>query len=80
MYAMGLILARVKLGSHIIMEQTCVGESVWVPKRVETPATSEVGQLDAWLISPLLPGTKPSHRPGGFQSSGCFSISVFFLF
>jgi hypothetical protein len=41
-FSMGLILARVERGSHIIMEQTCVGEAVWVPKRIEIRATARI--------------------------------------
>jgi hypothetical protein len=41
-FSMGLILARVERGSHIIMEQTCVGEAVWVPKKIEIRATARI--------------------------------------
>jgi hypothetical protein len=41
-FSLGLILARVERGSHIIMEQTCVGEAVWVPKRIEIRATARI--------------------------------------
>src|SRR5467141_2731207 len=34
-FSIGLVLARVERGSHIILEQTCIGDAVWVPKRIE---------------------------------------------
>ena len=34
-FSMGLFVARVQRGSHIILEQTCVGDAIWVPKRLE---------------------------------------------
>jgi hypothetical protein len=39
-FSMGLFVARVQRGSHIILEQTCVGEAVWVPKRLEIRASA----------------------------------------
>jgi len=41
-FSMGLILARVERGSHITIEQACVSEAVWVPKRVEIRATARI--------------------------------------
>jgi hypothetical protein len=41
-FSMELILARVERGSHITMEQTCVGEAVWVPKRIEIRARARI--------------------------------------
>src|ERR1700724_2106737 len=77
---MGLILARVKLGSHIIMEQTYVGESVWVPKRVETPATSEVGQLDAWRFHRFSLGLNPRIAPEDSKAPVVFLFLCFSCF
>lgn len=34
-FSIGLFVARVQRGSHIILEQACVGDAVWVPKRLE---------------------------------------------
>src|SRR5437016_4708435 len=34
-FSMGLFVARVQRGSHINMEQTCVGDAVWVPRHLE---------------------------------------------
>jgi hypothetical protein len=41
-FSMGLFVARVQRGSHIILEQTCVGDAVWVPKRLEMRATARI--------------------------------------
>jgi len=41
-FSMGLFVARVQRGSHIILEQTCVGDSVWVPKRLELRASARI--------------------------------------
>jgi len=40
-FSMGLFVARVQRGSHIILEQTCVGDAIWVPKRLEVRASAE---------------------------------------
>ncbi len=41
-FSMGLFVARVQRGSHIILEQTCVGDAVWVPKRLEVKASARI--------------------------------------
>jgi hypothetical protein len=41
-FSMGLFAARVERGSHIILEQTCVGDGVWVPKRREVRASARI--------------------------------------
>jgi hypothetical protein len=41
-FSMGLLVARVQRGSHIILEQTCVGDGVWVPKRLEMRASARI--------------------------------------
>ena len=53
-FSLGLILARVERGSHIIMEQTCVGEGVWVPKRIEIRATARILLLKSLDIQKTL--------------------------
>jgi hypothetical protein len=69
-FSMGLILARVERGSHIIMEQTCVGEAVWVPKRIEIRATARILFLKSLDIQRTL--TYTEYRPA---SDGPFSAS-----
>jgi hypothetical protein len=41
-FSMGLFVARVQRGSHIILEQTCLGDAVWVPKRLELKASARI--------------------------------------
>jgi len=41
-FSIGLFVARVQRGSHIVMEQTCVGDAVWVPKRLEMKASAKI--------------------------------------
>jgi hypothetical protein len=69
-FSMGLILARVERGSHIIMEQTCVGEAVWVPKRIEIRATARILFLKSLDIQRIL--TYTDYHPA---SDGQYSAS-----
>jgi hypothetical protein len=69
-FSLGLILARVERGSHIIMEQTCVGESIWVPKRVEIRATARILFLKSLDIQRTL--TYTDYR---LASEGSYSAS-----
>jgi hypothetical protein len=69
-FSMGLILARVERGSHVIMEQTCVGEAVWVPKRIEIRATARILFLKSLDIQRTL--TYTDYRPA---SDGPYSAS-----
>jgi hypothetical protein len=69
-FSMGLILARVERGSHIILEQTCVGEAVWVPKRIEIRATARILFLKSLDIQRTL--TYTDYRPA---SEGPYSAS-----
>ena len=41
-FSMGLFVARVNRGSHIVLEQTCVGDAVWVPQRLEVRASARI--------------------------------------
>jgi hypothetical protein len=53
-FSMGLFVARVLRGSHIILEQTCVGDAVWVPKRIEVRATARILFLKSLDIDRIL--------------------------
>jgi hypothetical protein len=53
-FSMGLFVARVQRGSHIILEQKCVGDGVWVPKRLEVRATARVLFLKSLDIERIL--------------------------
>jgi hypothetical protein len=53
-FSMGLFVARVERGAHIILEQTCVGDAVWVPKRIEVRATARILLLKSLDIERIL--------------------------
>ena len=69
-FSLGLILARVERGSHIIMEQTRVGDAVWVPKQIEIRATARILLLKSLDIQRTL--TYTDYRPA---SDGALSVS-----
>jgi hypothetical protein len=41
-FSMGLFVARVQRGSHIVLEQTCLGDAIWAPKRLEVRASAKI--------------------------------------
>jgi hypothetical protein len=41
-FSMGLFLARVQRGSHIVLEQTRLADAVWLPKRLEVRASARI--------------------------------------
>jgi hypothetical protein len=53
-FSMGLFVARVQRGSHIILEQTCVGNAVWVPKRLEVRANARIFFVKSLAIERIL--------------------------
>jgi hypothetical protein len=53
-FSMGLFVARVQRGSHIILEETCVGDDVWVPSRVEIRASARILFLKSLEIQRIL--------------------------
>jgi hypothetical protein len=53
-FSMGLFVARVERGSHIILEQTCVGDAVWVPKLIEVRASARILFLKSLDIDKIL--------------------------
>jgi hypothetical protein len=69
-FSMGLFVARVQRGSHIILEQTCVGDGVWVPKRLEVRASARILFLKSLDIDRIL--TYSDYRPG---ADGLYSVS-----
>jgi hypothetical protein len=42
LFSMGLFVARVQRGSHIVLEQTNVGDAVWVPQRLEVRGSARI--------------------------------------
>ena len=41
-FSMGVFIARVLPGSHIFMEQTRIGDGVWLPKRIQIKAAAKI--------------------------------------
>jgi len=69
-FSIGILVARVQRGSHIIMEQTCVGDAVWVPKRLEMRASATILFLKSLDLERIL--TYSDYRPA---SDGAYSVS-----
>src|SRR6267378_1187621 len=69
-FSMGIFVARVLRGSHIILEQTCVGDAVWVPKRLEMRASAKILFLKSLDIDRIL--TYSDYRPA---TDGPYSVS-----
>jgi hypothetical protein len=69
-FSMGLFVARVQRGSRIILEQTCVGDAVWVPKRLEVRASAKILFLKSLNMDRIL--TYSDYRPAG---DGPYSVS-----
>jgi hypothetical protein len=61
-FSMGLFVARVQRGSHIILEQICVGDSVWVPQRLEVRASARILFVKSLELDRIL--TYSDYRPG----------------
>lgn len=53
-FSMGLFVARVQRGSHILLEETCVGHDVWVPNRIEIRASARILFLKSLEIDRIL--------------------------
>jgi hypothetical protein len=53
-FSMGLFVARVQRGSHIILEQTCVGDAVWMPKLLEVRASARILFLKSLDLDKIL--------------------------
>jgi len=53
-FSIGLLIARVQRGSHIIFEQMSIGDAVWVPKRLELRASARILFLKTLAIERIL--------------------------
>ena len=53
-FSMGLFVARVQRGSHIILEQTCLGDAIWVPNRLEVRASARILLLKSLNLDRIL--------------------------
>jgi hypothetical protein len=69
-FSMGLFVARVERGSHMILEQTNVGDGVWVPKRIEMRASARILFLKSLDIDRIL--TFSDYR---LAADGSYSVS-----
>ena len=65
-FSIGLLVARVQRGSHVILEQMSVGDSVWVPKRLELRASARILFLKTLDIERIL--TYSEYRPSADNS------------
>jgi hypothetical protein len=68
-FSMALFVARVQRGSHIILEQTCVGDGVWVPRRLQVRASARILFLKSLDIDRIL--TYSDYRP---EADGSYSV------
>ncbi|MFZ3201509.1 MAG: hypothetical protein WA175_10210 [Candidatus Acidiferrales bacterium] len=69
-FSMGLFVARVLQGSHVILEQTCVGDDIWVPKRIEVRASAKILFFKSLDIDRIL--TYSDYR---LAANGPYSVS-----
>jgi hypothetical protein len=69
-FSMGLFVARVERGSHMILEQTNVGDGVWVPKRIEMRASARILFLKSLDLDRIL--TYSDYR---LAADGSYSVS-----
>jgi len=53
-FSMGLLVARVQRGSHIILEETNAGDGVWVPRHLEVRASARILFLKSLEIDRIL--------------------------
>ncbi len=60
-FSMGYFLARVQPGSRILLEQTRVGDGLWMPKKVEVKADAKVFFLIAYKMNEII--TYADYRP-----------------
>jgi hypothetical protein len=69
-FSLGLFVARVERGSHMILEQTNVGDGVWVPKRIEMRASARILFLKSLDLDRIL--TYSDYR---LATDGSYSVS-----
>jgi len=69
-FSIGILVARVQRGSHIIMEQSSVGDAVWVPRRLAMKASATIFLLKSLDLERIL--TYSDYRPA---ADGPYSVS-----
>ena len=63
-------VARVQRGSHILLQQICIGDAVWVPTRLEVRASAKIFFLKSLEMEKIL--TYSDYRPA---ADGTSSVS-----
>jgi hypothetical protein len=69
-FSMGLFVARVQRGSRIILEQTSVGDAVWMPQRLEVLASARILFLKSLAVQRIF--TYSDYRP---EADGPYSVA-----
>jgi hypothetical protein len=70
-FSMGLFMARVEPGSHIVFRQTRVAEGIWLPVRIEIKAEAKILFVKNYVRDEVITyaGYRPLHSTQ-FASSG----------
>jgi hypothetical protein len=69
-FTMGLFVARVQRGSRIILDEICLGDGVWVPRRLEVRASARILLVKSLDTDRIL--TYSDYRP---VVDGSYSVS-----
>jgi hypothetical protein len=69
-FSMGLFVARVQRGSRIVLEQTNVGDAVWVPQRLEVRGSARILFLKSLTVERIF--TYSDYR---LEADGPYSVS-----
>jgi hypothetical protein len=69
-FSIGLFAARVQRGSHILLQQNCLGDGVWVPTRLEIRASARILFVKSLEMDKIL--TYSDYR---LASDGPYSVS-----
>jgi hypothetical protein len=69
-FSMGLFVARVQRGSRIVLEQTNVGDAVWVPQRLEVRGSARILFLKSLTVERIF--TYSDYRR---EADGPYSVS-----
>lgn len=72
-FSLGLFLARVLRGSRIMMEQTRVGDGIWMPQRIEVRASARIFFVKSLMIDRVLTYSEyrlPQAGPHGAGDTG----------
>jgi hypothetical protein len=73
-FSMGLFLIRMLPGSQIQMEQTRVGEGIWMPERVEVRAAAKILLLKNLVIERVLTYSQYRLPQASVKTAGDFTV------